>query len=379
MDYKPRSMKKLMVLITFGVVLIWFFYNLGKILGFAGDIIRILSPFIIGLGIAFLFNKPMMFIENKLFSNVKDSFRRPLSYSITLILFILLVFIILFLVIPELINTVEELGDEIPKYLLNLESFLQEKFKAKNRIIESAKSLDWSNLQSKSISFLEDSWKKWVKDSFSFASSLIGGLLTFGLAFVFSAYSLLEKEKLLFQSKKLILASFPRKISSKIFYIGKLFNEAFSGFISGKLRESLVIIVLFFTLMTLFKFPYPLLISIMIGVLTLIPWFGAFIGFFLGFILIFVIDRKMAFWFIVLFLALYQIEGNFIYPIVVGKASDLSSIWIFVAGVIGGSIGGLVGILLSIPIFSVLASLLSEWIDNRLDLKGISNISKDKK
>lgn len=146
-------------------------------------------------------------------------------------------------------------------------------------------------------------------------------------------------------------------------------DEAFSGFVNGKLRESVVIIVLFFIVMQIFGFPYPLLISTMIGILTLIPWIGAFISFGLGFLLILVIKVKTSIWFIVLFTVLYQIEGNFIYPIVVGKASNLASIWIFVAGIIGGSIGGFAGIVLGIPIFSILFTLLKENVNHRLEKK----------
>ena len=126
--------------------------------------------------------------------------------------------------------------------------------------------------------------------------------------------------------------------------------------------------------MKLLKFPYPLTISVLIGTLTLIPWFGVFVGFAIGFLLILAVDVKMALWFLVIFIVIYQVEGNLIYPIVVGQASGLSSVWIFVAGTLGAQIGGIAGLVLSIPIFSVLYTLISDSANRRLDEKNIENI-----
>src|SRR5699024_5026802 len=375
MNYKSKRMKEFMFLITFGIILMWFFYNFDVVLNIGGNILGMLKPFIIGFGIAYLFNRPMVFIEKKLLKKLPNKWRRPLSYLLTLILFILIIFTLLFMAIPELVDTVEDLANQMPKYISNLENFAETKFGSNPQLVEKIKSLNWESFESKAISSLQDRWKSWAQNTFSFASSIIGSFLTFGLAFVFSVYALLEKEKLILQTKELLLAALPERIALKFFHIGRLSDEAFGGFLSGKLRESLVIITLFFVVMKIFKFLYALLISLMIGIflfillyslviilfffvvmkifkfpyallissmiviLTLIPWFGAFIGFALSFLLILVVDIKMAFWFIVVFTALYHIEGDFIYPIVVGKASGLSSIWIFVAGIIGGSIG----------------------------------------
>lgn len=157
-------------------------------------------------------------------------------------------------------------------------------------------------------------------------------------------------------------------------HIGHLANDAFSGFLNGKLREVFVLIGLFAATMKLLNFPYALTISVLIGTLTLIPWFGVFIGFTIGFLLILAVNVKLAFWFLVIFIVIYQIEGNLIYPIVVGQASGLSSIWIFVAGTLGAKIGGIAGLVLSIPIFSVIYALVSEATQRRLKQKNIKNI-----
>lgn len=379
MDLSSKNTKKVLFYISFTLILMWALDNIGGLIAILTRILSVLSPFLVGIGIAFLFNRPMIFIEDKLFNKgilkkVKDSWKRPLSYSITLFLFLLLIFVFLFLVIPELVVTIEDLGERIPLYIDSLEELAQDKTPEDFSLVKRLEAVDWDGLKEKLIHIVKDSWKGWAGNTFSFVSTVIGKLVTFGLAFVFSAYALLEKEKLIVQIKKLVLAYLPRKSAERVFHIGDLSNEAFIGFISGKLRESLVIVVLFFITMKILKFPYALMISMLIAILTLIPWIGAFIGFGLGFLLILVVDTKMAFWFIILFVALYQIEGNLIYHFVVGKASNLSSIWIFVAGIIGGSVGGLAGILLSIPIFSVLYTLLNESINRRLKAKGIKKI-----
>lgn len=140
-------------------------------------------------------------------------------------------------------------------------------------------------------------------------------------------------------------------------------------FFNGKLREAFVIIILFAVHMKIFQFPYALTISVLIGTLTLIPWFGIFIDFMIGFFLILAVEVKMALWFLVIFITIYQLEGNFIYPIVVGKDSGLSSIWIFVGGTLGAQVGGIVGLVLSIPIFSVVYALIADSVNRRLKRK----------
>ena len=201
--------------------------------------------------------------------------------------------------------------------------------------------------------------------------SIVSGLIDLALAFVFSIYVLFQKEKLARQMKKLILALSPKKVAEKIFYIAELSNRTFSSFLHGQLLEAVILGSLFFIAMTIFRFPYPLMISVTIAVTSIIPIFGAFIGAFIGAFLLLVIDYKMAFWFIIMFLIIQQIEGNLIYPHVVGKAAGLPSIWILVAVTVGGSLMGVLGILLFIPIFSIVYTLLSEYVNNRLKEKKI--------
>lgn len=373
-------MKNTMFLITFGVLLYWGLNNLSMLAGALGTLVNVFSPFLLGIAIAFIFNGVMVSIENFLYhkkgllKNVNHRIKRGISYTITLIFYSIIIFIILFMVIPELATAIVELANKIPGFVENTYAFAQDVFKNNPIIMERLNTINWEEYGDKAIDFLRGNGLTWLNDTFSIASSVVGSFLNFGLAFVFSVYLLLDKEKLIKNLKKLMYASLPEKVCKKIIHIGNMSNDAFSGFLNGKLRESLVIIVLFTIVMKIFKFPYALTISTLIGTLTLIPWFGVFVGFSIGFLLILAVDVQMAFWFLVVFIILYQLEGNLIYPIVVGHASGLSSIWIFFAGTIGAKIGGLAGLVLSIPIFSVLYALTGEIVNRRLEQKNIENI-----
>lgn len=382
MEVKSKQVKKPLFLIAFGVILFWGLDNINFIFNVLARIMRILTPFLLGIAIAFIFNGPMVSIENVLYGEkgplrkINDKLKRPLSYLLTLIFFSAIVFVLLFLVIPELTVALVELGNKIPYYLKNLYDFSKKVFENNPYIISKLEGIDWTGFGGSIISFFRRNASSWLGSTFSVASSALGSIINFGLAFIFSVYALLSKEKLILTSKKFILAYFPKKLAHKTLHIGSLANDAFSGFLNGKLREVFVIIGLFGVTMKLLKFPYPLTISVLIGTLTLIPWFGVFIGFFIGFLLILAVDVKMALWFLIIFIIIYQIEGNLIYPIVVGQASGLSSVWIFVASTLGAQVGGIAGLVLSIPIFSVIYALVSESANRRLDKKNIEDVEE---
>ncbi|MBC8589765.1 AI-2E family transporter [Wansuia hejianensis] len=380
MNLKSKQMKNSLFLISFAIILMWILDNISYTWNILGKLLKIISPFIIGFAIAFIFNGPMNFIEKKVFGDkwkfkkVKRKYKRTISYLLTLILFITTIFTILFIVVPELVNTVQDLGNKIPAYVDRVELFAEENLKSNPEIGQWIKNVDWENMETKLIEFLKNSALDWAGATFTFASSVLSGIINILLAFVFSVYILLQKEELIRQTKKFVLAYFPKKAYHKIFYIAKLSNRAFSNFLSGQLFEAFIIGILFFITMLIFRFPYALMISLIIFITALIPIVGAFIGCIVGVFLIMVVDFKMSLWFLLLFIIIQQLEGNLIYPHIVGKASGLPSIWIFVAVTLGGSMMGILGIILFIPIFSVIYTLLKESINNRLRLKEIRDI-----
>lgn len=382
MDIKSKQMKSAMFLITFAIILMWLLDNIGGIGSVLGKILAIISPFIIGGAMAFILNSPMMFIEKTFFSdksllkNIKPSIRRPISYLITLIIFIATILIILLIILPELVTTIQDLAVKLPEYWKKFQVYVVKNLIDNPQITEWVNNIniDWVSMEQNLISFFKDSALNWIEGTFSFASSVVGNFVTFVLAFIFSIYVLLQKESLTRQVKKLVLAFCSTKTAERMFYIGDLSNRVFSSFLSGQLLEALIIGGLFLVAMTIFRFPYALMISLLIAVTALIPMIGAFIGCIIGAFLILVESPTLAFWFVIMFLIIQQIEGNLIYPHVVGKAAGLPSIWILVAVTVGGSLMGVLGILLFIPISSILYTLIKETVNYRLKQKNITEV-----
>lgn len=382
MELNSRSFKNVIFLISFAIILMFLLENIKELGDFFRRILSVISPFIIGASIAFIMNNPMMFIQRTFFGEksplgkIKKSLIRPLSYIITFVIFIATILIVLLIIIPELVTTIQELAIKLPDYWKNIQVIVVKKLIDNPQIIDWIDNIniDWVSIEQGVISFFHRSALDWVGNTFSFATSLLGNIVTFIIAFIFSIYILLQKETLARQLKKVILAFTSEKVTQKIFYIGNLSNQAFSNFISGQLLEAGIIGLLFLVAMVIFGFPYALMISLTIGVTALIPIVGAFIGCIIGAFLILVESPIKALWFVIMFLIIQQIEGNLIYPHVVGKASGLPSIWILVAVTVGGSLMGILGILLFIPIGSILYTLLRESVNYRLKIKKITDI-----
>ncbi len=382
MDFNKKQMKKAMFLIAFAVILMWLLENIFNVWLLAVKVFSIFTPFVLGLAIAFIFNSPMKVIERKLFQskkifkNLKPSLIRTISYILTLLLFVFTIFITLFIIIPELAATIQDLSVKLPSYWDNLLIFVNEKLENNPQIIQWINNIDfdWKKLGENALSFFKNSALNLVGSTFSIASSVVSGIVTFSLGFVFSIYVLLQKETLSRQVKKLIRAFLPEKIADRIFHIGALSNNVFSQFLHGQMLEGVIIGFLFFVSMSIFRFPYALTISVLIAVTSLVPMFGTLVGCIIGAFLIFVVNAKLSLWFIIMFLIIQQIEGNLIYPHVVGKAAGLPSIWILVAVTVGGNLMGILGILLFIPLVSVLYTLLREYVNCRLKAKNIGEV-----
>ncbi|MBM6860610.1 AI-2E family transporter, partial [Clostridium saudiense] len=197
------------------------------------------------------------------------------------------------------------------------------------------------------------------------------GLVNFILSLIFSIYMLLNKERLQLGMKKVLYAFSKKNFADKVMYLGKIANESFSSYIGGQFIEAIIIGVLCFIGMLVLRMPYALLISVLVAVTALIPIFGAFIGTIPSAFIILIIDPMKALWFIIFIIVLQQIEGNLIYPKVVGSSVGLPPIWVMLAMLIGGNTFGLLGMLLGIPTFSVIYKVSREYINKRLNNKNI--------
>ncbi|MEG0075421.1 MAG: AI-2E family transporter, partial [Eubacterium sp.] len=283
-----------------------------------------------------------------------------------------LVVIVTFLIVPEIGRTMIILKDSIPGFIAEVQNWMNSITGSYPEIAKSlsALSIDWSNISNNIAVFLQKGAMTFLGSTVNAASSIIGGVVDFFLGFIFSVYVLLQKEKLGIQFRKLIYAYVPEKKADQFFEIVDLSSTTFSGFVTGQCTESVILSILFLIPMLVLHFPYALMISVLIGFLSLIPIFGTFIGCFIGAFLILMVSPIQAFWFIILFLIIQQIEGNLIYPYVVGGSVGLSSIWVLVAVTIGGAAMGILGMIITIPLFSIMYTLVRQNAGKRLaDLK----------
>nr|WP_300001710.1 AI-2E family transporter [Tissierella sp.] len=383
MKINTNRMKRAMFLIVFSILIWWLFANIKLVGRGLNLLLEILSPFIIGIVIAFILNKPMSFIEAKLFERGKESggwkakYKRPISFLITLILFIIVIAIVLVLVIPNLVEAGTQLGEKLPDYWERVQEYAKNSSIKYSKINELIQEINFDKIQENIVNFVKGGFSSWLGSTFTVFSSVLGGIVSMGLGIVFAIYFLLQKETLILGVKKLIYAIFPIEAARRISYIGGVVNRSFSQFLTGQSVEAVIVGSMFFIVMMIFRFPYALMISLIIGIFSFIPIVGSFIGLFVGSFLIFVESAKMAGFFIILFFALQQVEGNLIYPRVVGKASGLSSVWTLAAVTLGGSLMGIVGIILFVPMFSVIQKLLTEFVDKRLEEKEIGTIEEN--
>ncbi len=375
-----KQMKSIMLLILFTVMLYVGLQNIDVVLGVLGTMIGLVFPFILGGGIAFVLNVPMSFLERNIFGRgrLKNSRRaakaaRPVSLVLALLLVILIIMIAGFVILPELGSTVMGLGKGIETGIRNLQIWIDSTFQNNSAIVEWANSLEIE--PQKMVDSIMGVLQNGVNNILSSAVTVTVGIantaMNASIAFVFACYILIQKEKLMVQAKKALFALIPEKTVKYLLHVCSLASNTFSRFVTGQCIEAVILGTMFFVAMTIFRFPYAMLVGVLIAFTALIPIFGAFIGCAISFLLILLVSPVKALLFLVLFLVLQQIEGNLIYPHVVGGSVGLPSVWVLVAVTVGGSLMGVAGMLIFIPLVSVIYALFREWMYKSLKKKGV--------
>lgn len=376
MELSKQTKKHLMQLIAFAIVLYCGLEHLDVVLGVLDFIWGIMVPFVLGGAIAFIINVPMRAIERHLFpKNAKlAKLRRPVAYLLTLLCVIGIFALALVVVIPELGNTITLLMEQIPIAFGEMQKWMSELAKqwpALEPIIEEM-NIDWKSLSSTAVNLVQGLATGLVNSGVGLFSGIVSGVTTFVIGFIFSIYVLFQKEKLSGQLKQVLYAFLPEKTTEKVLSVGTLSHQVFSSFLSGQCVEAVILGTLFVIAMTIFGMPYAMLTGIVIALTALVPLVGAFIGCAVGMLLIVMVNPIQALWFLILFLVLQQLEGNLIYPHVVGSSVGLPSIWVLVAVTIGGNMFGIMGILVFIPLCSVLYALFRGLVKQRLKERKIS-------
>ncbi|MEG1847373.1 MAG: AI-2E family transporter [Lachnospiraceae bacterium] len=381
-----KNLKKAYLLILFIALMILGIINFDKILGLLSGGFQVIFPLLLGGIMAFIMNLPMRKIETVLFqhdaSKWKRKIKRPMSIVLSLLFMLSIIALIIFMVVPQLISTVIDLGMKIPKFVED-SLIMLEKICADNpeivKFIEGIEikdiAIDWKSFMNNALAFVTSGFGNAMNMTVSIAGSFIHTLVSIGIALVFSIYLLSQKEKLGRQVTMVMQAFLPTKIANTTMKCLRLLNKNFSNFIAGQCVEAIILGCMFTISMTVFRFPYALLVGVLIAFTALIPIFGAFIGCGVGAFLILIESPMQALLFIILFLVLQQVEGNFIYPHVVGSSVGLPSIWIFVSVTLGGSLFGIVGILTFIPLMSTAYELLKEAVHKRQDMNISNNTS----
>lgn len=375
MEWNKQTIKGLLAVVCGGVAFYWVLQNLWALGGAVGWLLGILAPFLLGGAIAFILNVPMRAIERNLMPRAKSAarFRRPMALVLALVGVLGVLALASWVIGPGIAEAVMSIVNQIPlaakrlqEQLLELEEYLPQL-----EAIIAELDINWGELSKKAIDLAQD----WGSGLLSSGSGLIGGVVsgvsTFVIGLIFSFYILLQKEKLSRQARQVFYAILPERWADRLLEVLRLAERTFSSFLSGQCLEACILGTLFVVAMTLFQIPYALLVGVLIALTALIPIVGAFIGCAVGAMLIAIDAPWKALWFIVLFLVLQQVEGNLIYPHVVGSSVGLPSIWVLFAVTLGGSLMGILGMLVFIPVCSVFYALFRGYVKDRLVQKAV--------
>ena len=384
MDLSKMSIKKIRELIVFTALLVVALWKFDVVLGVLKTIWDIIFPFVLGGAIAFLTNVPMSFLEKKIFENVKKKnkivrkLKRPISLILTIVLVVGVIALVMFGVIPQLTRTMGTLVTSINDFIPQMQSWIGEFFHNNQEIMNLVDQIEFDPDQAIKwgISLLGNGAGKMMNTTMSAVGSIVSGVATFFIAFSFACYILFQKEKLHIQIRKVFFAFLPRQKADTFLKVCSLTYRTFANFLAGQCLEAVILGSMFVVTLSILRMPYALLIGILIAFTALIPIFGAFIGCAVGSFLIFMVNPQQAILFVIVFLVLQQIEGNLIYPHVVGESVGLPSIWVLAAVTIGGNLMGIVGMLVFIPLLSVLYTIFREFVYLRLKKQNIKQVTK---
>ena len=384
MDLSKLSMKKIRELIIFTVLLVVALWKFEVVIDVLKTIWGIIFPFVLGGAIAFVINVPMSFLEKKIFGKIKEGNKageklaRPISLLLTIILAVGVIILVMFGVIPQLTRTIASLMMSIANFIPQMQDWIREFSHNNQDIMKLVDQVQFNPNQAIKwgISILGSGAGNMMNTTMSAVGSIVSGFATFFIAFSFACYILFQKEKLYIQIRKIFFAFISRKKAEAFLKICSLTYRTFANFLAGQCLEAVILGSMFVVTLSILKMPYALLIGTLIAFTALIPIFGAFIGCALGCFLIFMVSPKQAVLFIIVFLILQQIEGNLIYPHVVGGSVGLPSIWVLAAVTIGGNLMGIVGMLVFIPIVSVIYTIFREFVYMRLKKQHIKQVTK---
>lgn len=363
MEKKNANFKKVLVLIIFTLVGLWIINNLNVVGNIFSNLFDIVFPFILGGALAFLLNIPMSFFERKCKEIKNKKLLRVLSLIFAVIVILLVIALVAILIVPELVDVVKLLIDNIPYYTEQLGNLIANFDMDIYEI--STTNINPETLKEQIMAYIPGL----LTSSVSIISNVVKSISHFFIAIIFTFYVLIDKEKIQRQVTKLINAYFSEKMANSLMNIGSEVNRVFKKFFTVQCLEATILGTLCVVGMLILKIPYAVPIGVLVGVTALIPVVGAFVGIIIGAILIASVNPVKVITFIIFVLILQQIEGNLIYPRVVGGSVGLPGMWVLVAVTVGGSLGGIVGMLIGVPMATTIYNLLKIDTDKKIKMK----------
>lgn len=370
---KDLKLKNQLIILTYIMLFILLIFKPKLIPSIYNRLVIAFKPFIIGGVIAFLINIPMKLIEDKIIkqfikNNEKlNKLSRIIALVITIIMFLIVINLIINFIVPQLIESIRTLIENIPNYIVSLEKYATTNLN-KLDILKNI-NFDVSSLIQQSISYIGNLINMFISNLLNFTFGITNFFVNLFLGIIIAIYILLGKEKLIHQFKKVLYAFFSERTCKKILDILRLTNYKFSKFILGQSTDGIILGTTFFIVFSLFKIPYALIISIMIPILNFIPIFGTYVGIIISAFIILMVKPSSIILFLFLIVIIQQLDGKFVYPIVVGNSLGLSSLWILLAIIVGGNLFGILGMILGMPLVSVIYDLFSEYVNKRIEIK----------
>ncbi|MBQ7161912.1 MAG: AI-2E family transporter [Clostridia bacterium] len=376
------------LVIAFGAVCAFCAFNLGKIWHAVESVLAIFNPVIYGFAIAFLINPLFRFFENRAFKFISRKkphvkLRRVVALVAAYLVVAILISVFALIVVPQISDSFTELQSKMSGYIQATQKWVEEK-------LEESRTKHSDNFLFKLINFddLIAKIKAWISDSAAFfggavpvikdfLSGFISVVKNLVMGVIISIYFLYSRDKLCAQVKKTFYAIFNKERMDRILRATRFTSYKFENFITGKLIDSLIIGILTAIVLAITKMPYPALIATIIGVTNLIPFFGPIIGAIPSAFIVFVADPGKTIWFLLIVLIIQQLDGNVIGPIILGERIGLSAMWIVISLVLMGGILGVTGLFIGVPLFSVLYAFFVDFIDKRLEKKGLPSLTEE--
>ena len=385
MKLDRKNVRIILLIITFAVVLYTVAQNLAAIYGAVATVWNVFGVVITGLAMAFVLNVPLKLFENRVFYGMSEDrrpyvrkMRRPVSLVCALVVTLGVIVILIAVIMPQLTATVAEVASQLPNYINSVVQWLKDFLAGFGITIDALEdfSVDWEQVFSDLTTYLKEGSANVSESAASAGSSVVSTVTDVGgsvistvmntfLGLIVAVYVLAQKERIGHFMRRCIDAFLPHRASSAISRIASMASETFSNFVAGQFTDSCILGVLCYICMRIFRFPYPEVISVVIGVTSLVPMVGSFIGEVIGALLILIVSPIKALLFIVMVLAIQQVDGAFIYPRIVGKSVGLPGVAVFCAVIVGGNVAGVLGSLLGVPVCALLYALLREAVDAR--------------